>query len=49
MRVNQVNPFDYDYDADYKPKQTKDPMRRTFDDDLRDMVSDEEEKADNEY
>ena len=40
MRVNQVNPFDYDYDQDLKPKQFKDPMRRNFDDDLRDIVSD---------
>lgn len=43
VRINDVNPFDYDYDQNYKKEQKKDPMKRTFDDDLRDMLSDEEE------
>ena len=41
MRVNKVNPFDYNYDEQYKPKKIKESMKRTFDDDLRDIDSDE--------
>lgn len=45
MRINKVNPFDYDYDKEFKKEEKKDPMKRTFDDDLRDMLSDEDEPA----
>lgn len=41
MRINKINPFDYDYDEDFKQKEVKNPTKRTFDDDLRDVLSDE--------
>ena len=42
VRINKVNPFDYE--KQFKPKPIKETMKRTFDDDLRDIVSDEEDK-----
>ena len=42
IRINKVNPFDYE--EQFKPKPIKETMKRTFDDDLRDIVSDEEDK-----
>jgi hypothetical protein len=43
MKVNKINAFDYDYEENFQPTKVKNTIKRTFDDDLKDAVSDEDD------
>lgn len=45
VRVNQPNVFDFHEEFEEEPEQQPQPRRRVIDDDVRDMVSDEDEPA----